>query len=98
MLFEVMSRICQWRQNKAGAEGHPVFHEECFCFTLQRLLVYAIRLDPNDEILDEVDLMRLNNLSIEFFNAQRSYCVRALTDGEQGLAQQAVTSVARSLT
>lgn len=47
----------------------------------------------DNEALDAIDLLRLNNLWIEFVNTQRSNYVRALTVSEQGLAQQAVTSV-----
>lgn len=62
--------------------------------TENRELVELWLSATNNETLDDVDLMRLNNLWIEFVNTQRSNYVRALTVGEHGLAQQAVTSVA----
>jgi|APSaa5957512535_1039671.scaffolds.fasta_scaffold104632_2 hypothetical protein len=48
----------------------------------------------NDEQLTEIELLRINNLWIEFTNTQRSNFVRAETVGEKGLAKQAVLAVA----
>lgn len=47
-----------------------------------------------DEQLTEVELLRINNLWIEFTNTQRANYVRAVTVGEQGLAEQAILAVA----
>ena len=44
--------------------------------------------------LSEIELLRVNNLWIEFTNTQRSNFVRSETVGEQGLAEQAVIAVA----
>ncbi len=51
-------------------------------------------LASNDGDLSDLDILRLNNLWIEFVNTQRSNYVRALTVGDAGLARQAVLSVA----
>ncbi len=48
----------------------------------------------NDELLTEVELLRINNLWIEFTNTQRSNFTRAEIVGEQGLAEQAILAVA----
>ena len=48
----------------------------------------------NDEPLSQLELMRANNLFIEFGNTQRSNFVRAKTVGEEGLMRQAALSVA----
>jgi len=48
----------------------------------------------NDDLLTEVELLRVNNLWIEFTNTQRSNFVRAEVVGEHGLAEQAVMAVA----
>ena len=47
-----------------------------------------------DDQLTEVELLRINNLWIEFTNTQRSNFVRAETVGEQGLAEQAILALA----
>lgn len=47
-----------------------------------------------NEQLTEIELLRINNLWIEFTNTQRSNFVRAETVGEQGLAEQAILAVA----
>lgn len=46
------------------------------------------------EVVNEEDLLRLNNIWIDFINTQRANFVRANTVGELGLAAQAVRSVA----
>ena len=46
------------------------------------------------EVVNEEDLLRLNNLWIDFINIQRANYTRANTVGEVGLASQAVRSVA----
>ncbi len=48
----------------------------------------------NDGELDEVESLRLSNLWIDLVNTQRANFVRARIVGEDGLAQQAVLSVA----
>ena len=47
-----------------------------------------------DGDLDEIEKLRLNNLWIDFGNTQRANFTRARTVGEQGLARQAIMSVA----
>lgn len=47
-----------------------------------------------DEVMDDVDLVRITYVFIEFVNTQRSNYVRAMSVGEQGLAQQAVRAIA----
>jgi hypothetical protein len=47
-----------------------------------------------DGALNEIELLRLNNLWIDFVNTQRANFVRAVTVGEGGLARQAAMSVA----
>lgn len=47
-----------------------------------------------DGALNEIELLRLNNLWIDFVNTQRANFVRAVTVGESGLARQAAMSVA----
>lgn len=44
-------------------------------------------------VLNEEEMLRLNNLWIDFINTQRANYVRAITVGEAGLASQAVRSV-----
>ncbi len=46
------------------------------------------------EVLNEVELVRANNMFIELTNTQRSNYIRAQTVGEDGLAQQAIRAVA----
>lgn len=56
---------------------------------LSRIWLAAI----DSQNLSHEDLLRLNNLWIDFINTQRANYVRALTVGETGLARQAVRSV-----
>jgi hypothetical protein len=48
----------------------------------------------NNSVLSEEELLRANNLFIEFTNTQRSNFLRARTVGESGLMDQAVRSLA----
>lgn len=48
----------------------------------------------NDEVLNEVELIRANNIFIELANTQRSNFLRAKAVGELGLARQAIRAVA----
>ena len=48
----------------------------------------------NNEVLNEVELLRANNMFIELTNTQRSNYLRAKAVGELGLALQAVRAVA----
>lgn len=54
--------------------------------------IWAVGRKDGD--LDEIEKLRLNNLWIDFANTQRANFTRAITVGEQGLARQAVMSVA----
>ena len=52
----------------------------------------------NDGDLSEIEILRLNNLWVDFVNTQRANYGRAKTVGDQGLARQAVVSVVAEVT
>ncbi len=46
------------------------------------------------EVVDEITGIRIQNLLIDWFNTYRSYFIRAKAVGHEGLAEQAVASIA----
>ena len=46
------------------------------------------------EVVDEITAIRIQNLLIDWFNTYRSYFIRARAVGHEGLAEQAVASIA----
>ena len=52
----------------------------------------------NDGDLSEIEILRLNNLWVDFANTQRANYGRAKTVGDQGLARQAVVRVVAEVT
>ena len=49
----------------------------------------------NDGDLSEIEILRLNNLWVDFVNTQRANYGRAKTVGDQGLARQAVARICK---
>ena len=49
------------------------------------------------EVVDEITAIRIQNLLIDWFNTYRSYFLRARAVGHDGLAEQAVASLAMPL-
>jgi len=52
----------------------------------------------NDGDLSEIEILRLNNLWVDFANTPRANYGRAKTVGDQGLARQAVVRVVAEVT
>ena len=52
----------------------------------------------NNGDLSEIEILRLNNLWVDFVNTQRANYGKAKTVGDEGLARQAVVSVVMEVT